>query len=202
MAMALHQFAISALFAASLAAQLKLAPSEPLERPRPAPKPKAEADRPIRPAILRLEPAADPIHIVEESGDGARIHRRAVVDSVSKDAEGIALGGYDPVSYFNRRPESGKKEIATEYLGATWRFSDATNQAAFTKEPEAYAPQYGGFCAYATGKGYPATADPLAWSLQDGKLYLFFNKIARDVWEQDRPALTRSGARNWPRLHR
>ena len=112
--------------------------------------------------------------------------------------EGLALKGYDPVSYFTHgKPEIGRGEFEAEYKGAKWHFATAGNRELFTREPEKYAPQYGGYCAWAVGHGYTAKGDPEAWKIVGGKLYLNYNQEVKQKWEQDIPGYTAKGDENW-----
>jgi YHS domain-containing protein len=77
---------------------------------------------------------------------------------------GVAIEGTDPVAYFeDGEPALGSSEFEHEWLGATWRFASAENRDRFAAEPEKYAPQYGGYCAWAVSQGYTAKIDPAAW---------------------------------------
>ena len=198
-------------------ARLRLAPSDPLTEPQ-FPKPKDEvadpqavsgsatAKKKIRPAILDLKPAGDPIYVIEEpvpstSDNQWRTYQRPKVERFSRDGAGIAVHGYDVVAYRERRAENGKKEFPFEYGGITWYFSSKEHRDLFSKDPERYLPEYGGFCAYSIGNGYPATADPRVFTIEGGKLYLFFDKAVRAVWEQDRDRLVTKADQNWPELH-
>ncbi|MGI9354410.1 MAG: YHS domain-containing (seleno)protein, partial [Rhizobiaceae bacterium] len=90
---------------------------------------------------------------------------------------GIAIDGTDPVSYFKQgRPLAGSADITFVWKGATWRFSSEENRKAFVASPEAYTPQYGGYCAYAVSEGYTASTVPEAWKIVDGKLYLNYSR--------------------------
>ena len=111
----------------------------------------------------------------------------------------LAVSGYDPVAYFKEgAPVKGQPQYSYEYKGATWRFSSAENLTAFTAAPEAYAPQYGGYCAWAVSQGYTASGNPKNWSVVDGKLYLNYNdKVQRD-WEKDIPGFIAKADKNWP----
>ncbi len=111
----------------------------------------------------------------------------------------LAVGGYDPVAYFEQdEPVKGQSQYAYEYKGATWRFSSAENLAAFAAAPDAYAPQYGGYCAWAVSQGYTAPGNPKNWSVVEGKLYLNYNdKVQRD-WEKDIPGFIAKAEDNWP----
>ncbi|MCK5090361.1 MAG: YHS domain-containing protein [Hyphomicrobiaceae bacterium] len=113
--------------------------------------------------------------------------------------KGVAVGGYDPVAFFtDGKPAKGNKDLTTNYDGATWRFASAANRDAFQADPAKYAPQYGGYCAYAVSKGSTAKGDPQAWTVHDGKLYLNYNKNVRATWAQDIPGNVKKGDANWP----
>ena len=112
---------------------------------------------------------------------------------------GVGLGGYDAVAYFTeKKPVRGSKDITAKHDGVTWRFASTSNRDAFVANPSRYAPQYGGYCAWAVSNGYTAKGDPNAWSVVDGKLYLNFNKSVRRRWSQDIPGNIKKGDRNWP----
>ena len=114
-------------------------------------------------------------------------------------ARSVAVKGTDVVAYFTEGKQvDGNSEFATEYMGATWHFASAGNRNTFEMNPEAYAPQYGGYCAYAVSQGYTASISPNAWTIHDGKLYLNFNKAVRALWSRDIPGRIASGDANWP----
>ena len=110
-----------------------------------------------------------------------------------------AVGGHDPVAYFTEgQPVKGKKEFSTEYEGAEFRFASAENLAMFEEDPAKYAPQYGGYCAWAVAEGKTAKGDPDHWKIVDGKLYLNYNGKIQDRWEQNQAAFIEKGNTNWP----
>ena len=112
---------------------------------------------------------------------------------------GIAIDGTDPVAYFTEsRPIPGDPAITHDWMGATWRFSSAANRDAFAADPEAYAPQFGGYCAWAVSQNYTAPTEPDAWTIHDGKLYLNFNQRIRRRWERDIPGNIAKAEANWP----
>jgi len=114
---------------------------------------------------------------------------------------GLAIRGYDPVAYFSDgKPVEGLKAHEIEWIGASWRFATAENKNKFLADPEAFAPQYGGYCAWAVSQGYTASTDPEAWSIVDGKLYLNYNKSVQANWEKDIPGHIASGDANWPKV--
>jgi len=112
----------------------------------------------------------------------------------------LAVGGYDAVSYFAGAPIKGDAKFATTWKGAEFRFASAANLAKFKADPAAYAPQYGGYCAWAVAGGYTAKADPLAWKVVNGKLYLNYDANVQKRWAQDVPGNIAKGDRNWPKV--
>jgi|SRR5690606_11567071 len=118
------------------------------------------------------------------------------------DKSGLALEGYDPVSYFLKNEAvEGKKEYATKVEGVTYYFESASNRDLFTKNPQKYRPQFGGWCAYAMGAtGEKVEVDPETFKIFDGKLYLFYNKYFNNTlktWNKDEPALKAKAEKNW-----
>lgn len=76
-------------------------------------------------------------------------------------------------------------------------FCISSQPRAILEQPHAFAPQYGGYCAWAISQGYTAPIDPGAWRIVDGKLYLNANRRIQRRWEQD---VAGHIARNWPNL--
>ena len=111
-----------------------------------------------------------------------------------------AIDGYDPVAYFtDGAPRKGSPEHTLEWNGAKWHFASAANRAAFEREPERYAPQFGGYCAYAVGNNYTAKSDPqAAWHVEDGKLYLNFDAGVKQAWLEKKAELIPAAVKNWP----
>ncbi len=112
-----------------------------------------------------------------------------------------AIHGYDPVAYFAEgRPVEGSGEYEHEWMGADWRFASAENRDRFAADPERYAPQYGGYCAYAVAQGTTADIDPEAWKIVDDKLYLNLSKEVQGLWQQDIPGYIEKADANWPEI--
>ena len=108
-------------------------------------------------------------------------------------------GGYDVVAYFtDNKPTEGNPEYQTEWKGAKWLFSSATNLEKFTANPEQYAPQYGGYCAWAIARGDLAKGDPNRWKIVDNKLYLNYNWSIQKLWERDISGMIERGNAQWP----
>lgn len=113
--------------------------------------------------------------------------------------DGIAIDGTDAVAYFTQgKPVAGSPDFSHDWMGATWRFSTEENRAKFAADPEAYAPQYGGYCAYAVSEGYTASTVPDAWKIVDGKLYLNYSRGVQRRWERNIPERIEAANANWP----
>jgi YHS domain-containing protein len=113
----------------------------------------------------------------------------------------IAVGGYDPVAYFtDGKPVAGKSGITHRWNGATWRFASEKNRDLFKAKPETYAPQYGGYCAWAVSQGYTAKGDPNHWKVVDGKLFLNYDANVQRNWEKDVPGHIANANKNWPKV--
>ncbi len=115
---------------------------------------------------------------------------------------GKAIKGYDPVAYFTEgKPVEGKSDFTHTWMGATWRFVSAANRDKFAAMPDKFAPQYGGYCAWAVSQGYTASTDPDAWKIVDGKLYLNYSKGIQQRWQDGGPhKLIVAGDKHWPKL--
>lgn len=112
---------------------------------------------------------------------------------------GVALQGYDPVAYFDGgKPAEGNDTYSYQWQGVQWKFSSAEHQAAFAASPERYAPQFGGYCAFAVSRGTTADGDPHQWAIVDDKLYVNNNAFAMKLWNQDRSENIAVGKVNWP----
>lgn len=115
-----------------------------------------------------------------------------------------AVKGADVVAYYSLEPGDkavlGSDKFTHEWQGATWKFSSAENLEAFAAEPEAYAPQFGGYCAFAVSHNFTKPVNPNKWKIVDGKLYLNLNGIAYRKWEADQDAAIERGHSNWPNV--
>lgn len=113
----------------------------------------------------------------------------------------LALQGYDPVAYFtDDAPRQGVSAHAFDWDGKTWYFTSAKNRAAFAADPIRYAPQYGGYCAWAAARNYLAPIDPTAWAIVDGKLYLNYDSGIQRRWSRDPAGFIARADANWPGL--
>jgi YHS domain-containing protein len=132
----------------------------------------------------------------------AFIFGRGLEDGVIYTEDGIAIRGTDPVAYFTEgRPVPGSAAHSHDWSGATWHFSSAENRDRFAADPEAYAPAYGGYCAWAVAaKGSLATTQPENWAIVDGRLFLNFNDAVQAMWNEDIPGFIAEGDRRWPEV--
>jgi YHS domain-containing protein len=117
------------------------------------------------------------------------------------DKQGVALEGYDPVSYFGKDgPMKGEPNLEATYNGALYRFVSPMNRETFEKNPAKYAPAYGGYCGYAASIGKVRPANPLLWSIVDGQLIVQHTKGAAELWEKDIGGNKQKADGYWPRL--
>ena len=143
-------------------------------------------------------------HLLALAGGGlatlvAGVPAHAAKAKVFATGAAIAIRGYDPVAYFDDdRAVKGSPEHAAQWNGAVWHFASAENKTRFEADPERYAPQYGGYCAWAVSQGYTAPTDPDAFSIVDGKLYLNYSKRVRATWSKDVTGNIERGNANWP----
>lgn len=115
---------------------------------------------------------------------------------------GLALQGYDPVAYFTQsKAVKGDKKIVSLFEGVTYYFSSTANRDLFNKNPRAYEPQYGGWCAFAMGSYNGKVAiDPETFKIKDGKLYLFYHSWTNNTltkWNKEESVLQPKADVNW-----
>jgi len=116
----------------------------------------------------------------------------------------VAIEGYDPVSYFNGKPEEGEESIRISHKGIIYQFANHANLEKFKATPDKYEPAYGGWCAYAMGEnGEKVKIDPETFKIVDGKLYLFYNFWGNNTledWNAAEKKLKESADRNWKKF--
>ena len=123
------------------------------------------------------------------------------IEPVYRDFFGKAIKGYDTVAYFTQgKATKGDGDFTYEWNGGKWYFSTEQNLQEFIQNPEKYAPQYGGYCAWASSNGYTAKIDQYAWHIHDGKLYLNYSKSVQSTWQNDIPGNIAKADSNWPHL--
>lgn len=117
----------------------------------------------------------------------------------------VAIQGYDPVAYFTQKKAvKGKSTIAASFEGVTYYFSTPANKETFVKNPVAYEPQYGGWCAYAMGaNGEKVEINPETFKIVDGKLNLYYNAFFNNTlksWNKDEVNLKKKADANWKKI--
>ena len=116
-------------------------------------------------------------------------------------ASKIALSGYDTVAFFtDAKPVNGSPFISAEYQGATYLFATEEHKQLFTANPDKYAPQCGGFCAYGVGLGKLFPVDINTWQVRNGKLYLNLNQGILKKFNADFEGNVAKAEENWPKL--
>ncbi len=120
-------------------------------------------------------------------------------------SKGIAIEGYDVVSYFNNKALKGKSKYTCTYRGVKYQFATKENLKKFKSNPTNYLPQYGGWCAYAMGTtGEKVKMDPKVFEIRDNKLYLFYTSFFTNTykkWIDENPKKLKEKAnKNWKAL--
>lgn len=111
---------------------------------------------------------------------------------------GLAIDGYDPVAYHKKQQAiKGNTSISFVWQETNWIFTSIENRDTFAKAPKRYAPQYGGFCAYAMSQGSFAPTTPHAWTLYQDKLYLNYSLGVQKLWRQDKDKFIKRADRHW-----
>lgn len=114
---------------------------------------------------------------------------------------GVAIRGYDTVSYFTEnKAQPGKDEFVTEWKGARWKFTSRANLELFKANPDKFAPQYGGYCAYGASKGYLVKVEPDQFAVLDGKLYLNYDADVQKKWSADPKGYIKAADENFVNL--
>ena len=109
-----------------------------------------------------------------------------------------AIAGYDPVAYFkNEKAVKGKKEYSYQWKDANWLFSTKEDMDLFAANPEKYAPQYGGYCAYGLSEGHKAPPDPNTWTIVDGKIYFNYSKDVKTMWIKNPKERIQEADKQW-----
>lgn len=117
----------------------------------------------------------------------------------------LAISGYDPVAYFtSKKAIKGKSTYSVTEKNVTYYFSSKENLETFVKNPPAYEPEYGGWCAYAMGAtGEKVPVDPETFKIVNNKLYLFYNRFFNNTlkdWNKDEANLKSKADIAWKKF--
>jgi len=112
---------------------------------------------------------------------------------------GKAIDGYDTVAYFTaEKAVKGSSDYTHTWNGAKWHFSSAKNRDLFKADPTKYAPQFGGYCAWAIAENNKLVKiDPDRFDFYGGKLYLNYSSKTQKKWKKDRPGMIERGNTNY-----
>jgi len=117
---------------------------------------------------------------------------------------GVALGGFDPVSYFPEgggKPAKGFVQRDYKHSGVTYRFASDANRDRFRANPNKYLPAYNGWCAWAMAElNAKVDVEPTAYEIYDGKLYVFYDHAdlnTRELWLKDPVGMVARADANW-----
>ena len=114
---------------------------------------------------------------------------------------GAAIDGYDAVAFFTEsKPVRGSDNYSTEWKNAKWLFASKTNLDSFRANPDKYAPQYGGYCAYGCADGHKAPTETDTWSVIEGKLYFNYNQKVKAYWDKNRSKFIEQANINWEKI--
>lgn len=92
---------------------------------------------------------------------------------MSVDSNDLAIKGYDPVAYFdNKGPVKGTSKFTATYKNAIYHFVSSEKRDQFS-------------------------ADPQAWKIEDGKLYLNLDKSVQKRWLENTQEFIQDADNNW-----
>lgn len=112
-----------------------------------------------------------------------------------------AVDGYDVVAFYKeKQPVKGVEHITYNWKNVTWIFSNQQNLDTFKSNPEKYAPQFGGYCAYGCSNGYKAPTQVDTWIILDDKLYFNYNQKVKESWFKNKDALIEKATKNWAKI--
>ncbi len=154
------------------------------------------ADAPVEAEVAEATETASSANVIADLGGENEnpIHTATKGDT-------LAVSGYDTVSYFEGDgvPVEGSEEFTVRYQGFDYRFASEENAQKFIADPAKYAPEYGGYCAWAIGANDAlAPGDPNVYEIVDGKLYLNFSDDVQGRWQEDIPGFIEAGDVNYP----
>lgn len=136
-------------------------------------------------------------HAVAPAGEITGLTRQFVVNPLT----GVALDGFDPVSYFTEtEPMPGSADLEYVWSGVPWYFASAANRDIFMRAPEIYAPQYGGYAATALSRGFLSEGNPRIYEVFSNRLYLFYSSGDRQAFDAARLPVIDRADEQWQRL--
>lgn len=166
------------------------------------------------PALILLDPAGKEVFRYIGTNNADRLpfdrfvarlamlkEKPAALDHYNLGKDKLALGGYDPVTYFTEgKALKGRIDLRANHRGVTYQFSSEETRKLFLNSPETYLPTYGGWCATAMAKGEKVEVDPTNFKVTQGRLFLFFKAFYANAikdWNKDEARLTVKADSNW-----
>jgi hypothetical protein len=131
-------------------------------------------------------------------------HAESLVTTIVSDPlTGVAIDGYDAVSYFtDPDPRLGKADFVYDWQGVPWYFESAANRDVFIRNPTIYAPQFGGHCLMSLSRGYLSDGKPRLYVIEAMRLYFFYSTANRDAFLLAKGPAIDAAAKNWPELEK
>ncbi|MCB9994560.1 MAG: hypothetical protein H6873_13000 [Hyphomicrobiaceae bacterium] len=147
------------------------------------------------------KPTWEPFGAPPKAPDPVNLDTPLIGPYLTDPLTGVALSGYDPVSYFTEAdPEKGSSAFEYYWQGVSWYFASNANLENFKRAPEYYAPQFGGHGAMSMARGYLSQGDPLIYLVLDDELFLFYSAGNRVAFESVRNSARLDARENWARL--
>lgn len=114
---------------------------------------------------------------------------------------GIAIYGWDPVSFFTEpQPLMGRGDYEYIWQNVAWNFASAANRDIFISAPEIYSPQFGGHGAMGVARGYVTDSDPKFFAMFKQRLYLFYSAASREAFMLSPDAAALEAQTRWVEL--
>ncbi len=124
-----------------------------------------------------------------------------LTDIVTDPLTGVAIEGYDPVTYFiEPEPRQGMPDYEYVWSGVSWYFVSAANRDVFARDPAIYAPQYGGHCVMSLSRGYLSDGKPRLYTIEGLRLYFFYSTANRDAFLMRKSEAVGQAEANWGSL--
>lgn len=112
---------------------------------------------------------------------------------------GIAINGYDAVAFFkDSKPVKGLNNLSYSWKNVNWLFASKENLESFKANPETFAPQFGGYCAYGTAQGHKAPTQIDTWTIVNNKLFFNYNQKVKELWNKNQSIFIDSASVKWP----
>jgi len=126
----------------------------------------------------------------------------ALVQTVVTDPlSGVAIEGFDPVSYFTEpSPVPGLPDYEYVWQGVPWYFATAANRDVFIRNPDIYAPQFGGHCVMSLSRGFLSDGKPRLFLIEGMKLYMFYSVANREAFLAGEEVVVETANGNWKKL--